>query len=168
MADPLTTTERAELDARARRKEYKARARMAAKSGLFGKELAELLGVASSEAHEIAAVGRGLLAIEGSELSAPERHLMRSIAAVKRRLLMEGKGRGPESREVARQARRGSSWPTATAGKRLFVSRYDADRRIDIRGLGFVEVSGNGYINLTPAGWAVILWIERYEGRVDD
>lgn len=149
------------------RPEFKAMARKAAKSPLHGKELADEFGVTTAEAHQLAAVGHGFLSIETCELTESERRLMRAIAAVRRRLLYEGISRTPESKEVAWFARKGAGWPAATARKRLFVDRYDPETRRTERGLGFVEVSGNGYISLTPAGWAVILWTEIYKGGAD-
>lgn len=140
-------------------------ARKAAKSSLHGKELAQELGVTTAEAHQLAAVGRGLAVIDDAALTETERRLMRAIAAVTRKLLAGGTSRTPESREVAWHARKGAGWPAATARKRLFIERYDAVAGRNVRGLGFINLTGNGYIELTPAGWAVILWTERYEGR---
>jgi len=131
-------------------------ARKAKRTGLTGHELGRKLGVSHGEANTLADVGRKLARIDGYALTAGEILVMKIIPAATREGLSNGATKSPESRCVSTKAGKSRGWCAATVGKRLFVSRHNRVTGRAERGLGFVELAGNGYVWLTPAGWAVI------------
>lgn len=132
-------------------------------AGMKGKAMGLELGVPTSEANQLAAVGSAYARLDKMPLTPPEMLLLRTLAAEERSLLAEGQTRSAESKWVSRRARKSSSWAAATAQKRLFDEHYDEKLGRTVRGRGLVHVAGNGYIWLTPAGWSVVLAMEEAE-----
>lgn len=118
------------------------------------KEIGVDLKVSTDDARRLVDLGRAHAHLDDLALTPSEILLIRSVGEVHLVNLSRGVTRSPESKEVAWTARRGRGWPAATANRRLFCSRREEDGRI-VYGHGLVDVSGNGYINLTAAGWAV-------------
>lgn len=136
--------------------------KLSCKEGMDGKTLAAALKVRyASEAWNLSHVGRQIVEREKAALTAPEMLLLRCLAAEHRALTAAGAVRSPESKNVSWRARKGSGWAASTANKRLFVERYDLKASRSVRGLGFVNFSGNGYLSLTNAGWALVQAIEQ-------
>lgn len=131
-------------------------ARKAKRTGLSGHELGKKLGVSHGEAITLADVGRKLARIDGHALKAPEILAMKLIAEITREGLRAGDPKTPQSSAVSQRAGRSSAWCASTVGKRLFVSRHNRITGQAERGLGFVELTGNGNVWLTPTGWALI------------
>ncbi|WP_331373821.1 hypothetical protein [Sinorhizobium chiapasense] len=127
-----------------------------ARKGVTGKDLGVKLGVKTMEANTLAAIGAKEEARHSHRLTVPEIELLNALAAEHAYLLRAGETRGPKSKDVAWRARRSDGWAAATAQKRIFDERPDETQKRTVRGMGFVHVAGNGYMWLTPAGWALI------------
>lgn len=140
-----------------------ARAAKLAAAGMKGKAIGAELGVSTFDANQLAAVGSAYARLEKLPLTQPEILLLRMLAQEERELLAVGATRSPESKRVSWRASKSPSWAAATAQKRMFDARYDEKVGRTVRGLGFVNVAGNGYIRLTPAGWAVVAAMEAAE-----
>lgn len=131
-------------------------ARKAHRLGLSGQELGQKLGLRASEANTLAAVGRHLVAIDAAALTDAEILLLQTIASLQRAALKRGETRSPESRSVSRILGKAPSWCASTCRKRLFTRRHDKLRGREVRGFGFVDLAGNGFVRLTDSGWAVV------------
>ncbi|PZU87898.1 MAG: hypothetical protein DI527_18185 [Chelatococcus sp.] len=125
------------------------------RDGLFGKALGEKLGVTTAEANSLLAAGRALAKIDAAALTDSEIQLIRILASLRRAAIARGETRSVETRAVSRLLGKAPGWCAATARKRLFVERYDRLKDRTERGLGFVHISGNGFVWLTAAGWAL-------------
>lgn len=109
-------------------------------------------------------------------LTDPERVLMEALVKEQFELWEGDAVRSPETKAVAWHARRSQGWVASTARRRIDESiippkpkpekgaeaeekpkkpRFGAREVTPYQpGLGLVRIAGNGYINLTPAGWS--------------
>lgn len=143
-----------------------ARALKLSREGLKGKAIGEALKVSTDRANTLVNLGHVYDTQRQAALTSPEILLLRAVAACARRNASEGGTRSPTSREVAARARKSSGWPAATAGRRL-TDRQEWDAHAKLfrpLGLGFVNLSGNGYLTLTSLGWTVVLAMESAGG----
>ena len=124
-----------------------------ARAGTSSKELGRTLNTTTARARQLATIGARKRELEGHRLTMSEQILLQCLVEEAVALLRAGEVRGVESKSVSRRAGKSDGWAAATAQKRLFVEKYDTGLSRTVRGMGFVHVSGNGYINLTPAGW---------------
>lgn len=142
-----------------------ARAWKLQQQGVRGKAAGLDLKVTTDEANRLAAVGCRLAEVDAARLSPGEVPLIRSIATVTRRNLEGGITRLPRHDDVACVARKGTSWPAATARKRI-------DNGTGCRGanaesaIGLVNMTGNGFFALTALGWMFVNAIESAEESV--
>ncbi|WP_421925317.1 hypothetical protein [Neoaquamicrobium sediminum] len=143
-----------------------ARAHKLSQQGLKGKAMGEVLGVSTTEANQLAAVGAALASLAKKPLTPSEILLLRMLAKEHRDLLAAGETRSPKSDQVSWLAGKSDSWCAATARKRIFVDRWDEKLRRTVHGRGLVDVSGNGYVHLTPAGWGVVFAMEEAAAAV--
>ncbi|MBP2232545.1 hypothetical protein J2847_005874 [Azospirillum agricola] len=132
------------------------------KEGLKGKAIGEKLKVTTDEANTLARIGRDLADIDEAALTASEVLLIRSIATVTLRLRAQDVIRTPKSWEVAAVAHKSESWVGATSRKRL---RLPCHHLVNQPGqpLGLVNFTTNGFVGLTPLGWAFVQAIEAAE-----
>lgn len=143
-------------------------------SGLSNREVGERMGIGTDQARTLAAVGSLRLSFRKRAesphpdpssygLKPNELQLLRSLLACQVSNLDGDAVRSPESKNVSWHAGRSSGWAAATARKRMDRHPPAAGQtgpQPGSPGLGLIDVRGNGYMNLTDAGWALVaaLW----------
>ena len=125
------------------------------REGLKGKAIGERLGLTTDQANHMAAVGARFEAIEERRLTDNELLLIKTIGRLAIDSANCGVTRSVESRDVEHRARKYQGWCAATCQRRVFVARWSEKEGRQITGMGLVDLAGNGYVWLTPAGWAL-------------
>ncbi len=99
------------------------------------------------------------------ELKANEGRVLLALRLINRRDVERGRTASPKSWEVSYLCKRGESWASGVARKRLGVVVGDANSYGDSRkpqGLGLAHFSRNGHCWLTAKGAAVAAEIEGF------
>ena len=135
-------------------------ARKIHRAGHAGPDIGRELGLRASESCTLASIGRQLVEAEDAALTPTEIVLLRTLATMKRELMQAGETRSVRTKSLSARLRKAPGWCAAVCRKRLFDVRHDPIRQHQVRGYGFVHIAGNGFIRLTPAGWAVVAALE--------
>ncbi len=106
----------------------------------------------AADARHLIALGYHWLGVTNSTLTASELLLIRCLYAEHLDQLERcASVCSPKGKWVSGRARKSSGWAASVAAKRLTPQG----------GLGLVDASRNGYMNLTPAGWALAIELAR-------
>jgi hypothetical protein len=128
------------------------------RKGLKGKAIAQKLKLANAaEGNDLAQHGFLIARDERERLSEPELLLLSLLASEDHEQHYEGGiSRSIQTKTIDWRARKARGWCFRTANRRLrsptLDERYDHDKIL----FGFVDLSHNGYIYLTPAGRALV------------